>query len=333
MGQSSSRAAEERMKKLLNILLTVQLLVLGSAAQKEECPVGTSRFSGGKCLSLLDHCLGQGRLVAEETCGRKCAAPSVPDVNGQQCRDDSEKLRPILMMTELKEILETQLINLRGSLDTSKLQGAIRDIEDIPSIAGLKEKDYEVLTDALAKLYNVQNSDIVLETYFRYLRDRLNVKVTRIEDALQDTRDGNNKIRTVLRNIKGLYHDFVYKIKDLNDEIEKKRDSITEALTKEAVFDALDSLPRFISIGASLFSPNNRAEMENKIQRSLKAVGAVSSQLSSSNWELIQTSGSFLALRNRADQLRKEQFGKISEQLIDEALDRCRDLRELARSI
>merc|ERR1712107_129686 len=148
--QSSSRAAEERMKKLLNILLTVQLLVLGSAAQKEECPVGTSRFSGGKCLSLLDHCLGQGRLVAEETCGRKCAAPSVPDVNGQHCRDDSEKLRPILMMTELKEILETQLINLRGSLDTSKLQGAIRDIEDIPSIAGLKEKDYEVLTDALA---------------------------------------------------------------------------------------------------------------------------------------------------------------------------------------
>ena len=73
--------------------------------------------------------------------------------------------------------------------------------------------------------------------------------------------------------------------------------------------------------------------MENKIQRSLKAVGAVSSQLSSSNWELIQTSGSFLAMRNRADQLRKEQFGKISEQLIDEALDRCRDLRELARSI
>lgn len=319
--------------------------------------------------------------MAEETCGRKCAAPSVPDVNGQHCRDDSEKLRPIFMMTELKEILETQLINLRGSLDTSKLQGAIRDIEDIPSIAGLKEKDYEVLTDALAKLYNVQNSDIVLETYFRYLRDRLNVKVTRIEDALQDTRDGNNKIRTVLRNIKGLYHDFVYKIKDLNDEIEKKRDSVTEALTKVAVFDAmltgvktnkksldksklvtdlfsavqttvlqvdneykrkgtekavfkaLDSLPEFISIGASLFSPNNRAEMENKIQRSLKAVGAVSSQLSSSNWELIQTSGSFLALRNRADQLRKEQFGNISEQLIDEALDRCRDLRELARSI
>merc|ERR1712079_637162 len=281
MGQSSSRAAEERMKKLLKVLLTVQLLVLGSAAQKEECPVGTSRFSGGNCLSLLDHCLGQGRLVAEETCGRKCAAPSVPDVSGGQCRDDSEKLRPILMMTELKDILETQLINLRGSLDTSKLQGAIRDIEDIPSIAGLKEKDYEVLTDALAKLYNVQNSDIVLETYFRYLRDN-----------------------------------------------EYKRKG-----TEKAVFKALDSLPRFISIGASLFSPNNRAEMENKIQRSLKAVGAVSSQLSSSNWELIQTSGSFLSLRNGADELRKEQFGKISEQLIDEALERCRDLRELARSI
>merc|ERR1712088_176331 len=364
MGQSSSRPAEERMKKLLNILLTVQLLVLGSAAQNEECPVGTSRFSGGKCLSLLDHCLEQGRLVAEENCGRKCAAPSVPDVNGQHCRDDSEKLRPILMMTELKEILETQLVNLRGSLDTSKLQGAIRDIEDIPSIAGLKEKDYEVLTDALAKLYNVQNSDIVLETYFRYLRDRLNVKVTRIEDALQDTRDGNNKIRTVLRNIKGLYHDSVTEaltkvavfdamltgVKTNKKSLDKSK-LVTDLFsavqttvlqvdneykrkgTEKAVFKALDSLPRFISIGASLFSPNNRAEMENKIQRSLKAVGAVSSQLSSSNWELIQTSGSFLALRNRADQLRKEQFGKISEQLIDEALDRCRDLRELARSI
>ena len=93
---------------------------------------------------------------------------------------------------------------------------------------------------------------------------------------------------------------------EVNDEIEKKRDSVTEALTKVAVFDAmltgvktnkksldksklitdlfsavqttvlqvdneykrkgtekavfkaLDSLPEFISIGASLFSPNNR---------------------------------------------------------------------------
>jgi len=366
----------------LNLLLSFQLLVLSSAAENRECPVGTSRFGVSlECRSLLDHCLGQGRLVLQEGCGSKCPAPSVPDVNGEHCRDDSEKLRPILMMLELKETLETQLINLRGSLDTSRLQRAIRDIEEIPSLAGLAAKDYEVLTDALAKLYNVQNSDIILETYFRYLRDRLDTRITRIEDALHETRDGNNKIRTVLRNIKGLSNAFVYKIKDLNDEIEKKRDSVTEALTKVAVFDAmlagvkqnkkrldksklvtdlfsavqktvlqvnneyekkgtenavleaLGSLPRFISIGTSLFSPNRREEMENKIQRSLQAVGSVSSQLSSRNWKLIQTSGSLLSLRNRADQLRKEEFGQISEQLIDETLDRCRDLRELAEFI
>lgn len=316
--------------------------------------------------------------MLSESCGSKCVAPSVPDVNGEHCRDDSEKLRPILMMNEVKEILETQLVNLRDSLDTSRLQRAIRDIEEIPSLGSA---DYEVLSDALAKLYNVQDSDIILETYFKYLRERLNTKITRIEDALHETQDGNNKIRTVLRNIKSLSNDFVYKIKDLNDEIKKKRDSVTEALTKVAVFDAmltgvkenkkridksmlvtdlfsaiqktvlqvnneyekkgtekavfkaLDSLPSFIAIGNSLFSSNRRGETKKKIQRSLQAVGSVSSELSSRNWQLIQTSGSLLSLRNRADQLRKEQPSQISEQLIAETLDRCRELRELAKSI
>ena len=191
------------------------------------------------CVSLLDHCLGQGRLVGEEGCAGRCPGDSVPDVNGEKCRDDTELVRPVLMMTGLKEILETQLINLRRSLDTSGLGAAIRDIEQIPSLAGLAQGDYEILTDGLATLYNVQNSDIILNTYFKFFTDRLNMRIGRVEDALHETRSGNNKINTVLRNIRNLYKEFVYKIKDLNDEIERKRDSVTEAFTKVAVFDEM----------------------------------------------------------------------------------------------
>jgi len=236
--QQTDRAAQ-RMKKLLTVVISLQLLVFSSAAQNEECPVGTSKFDGAVCVSLLDYCLSQGRLVGKEDCAGKCSGASVPDVYGEQCQDDSERLRPVLKMTELKEFLETQLINLRRSLDTSGLWGAIKIIEQIPSIGGLAEKDYEILTDAVATLYNVQDSDIILITYFKYLTDRLTTRISRIEDALRETRSGNNKIRTVLRNIKGLYNDFAYKINDLNDEIKRKRDSVTEALTKVAVFDEM----------------------------------------------------------------------------------------------
>jgi len=324
--------------------------------------------------------------VGEEDCAGRCPGDSFPDVNGETCRDDSELVRPVLMMTGLKEILQTQLINLRRSLDTSGLWGAIRDIEQIPSLAGLAEKDYEILTDALATLYNVQDSDIILNTYFKFFTDRLTMRVGRVEDALHETQSGNNKINTVLRNIRNLYEDFVYKIKDLNDEIVRKRDSVTEALTKVAVFDemlagvkqnkktlntvgiveglfskikttfiemdneyktngtkkavfkTLESLPSLIKIGVSLFNPSNAnrgREIKNKIQRSLKAVGSISSRLSSANWELIQTSGSFLSLRNQAVKLKAEEFGpsgaSVSEDLIAESLERCRELLELAQ--
>ena len=74
--------------------------------------------------------------------------------------------------------------------------------------------------------------------------------------------------------------------------------------------------------------------MGAKLRRSLKAVGAISSQLSSKNWELIQTSGSFLSMRNLAEKLRDEDFGpngaNLSEDLIDETLTRVRDLMELS---
>ena len=74
--------------------------------------------------------------------------------------------------------------------------------------------------------------------------------------------------------------------------------------------------------------------MEAKLRRSLKAVGTISSRLSSKNWELIQTSGSFLSMRNLAEKLRDEDFGesgaKLSEDLIDEAFTRVRDLMELS---
>jgi len=338
------------------------------------------------CVSLLDHCLGQDRLVGEEGCAGRCPGDSVPDVNGEKCRDDTELVRPVLMMTGLKEILETQLINLRRSLDTSGLGAAIRDIEQIPSLAGLAQGDYEILTDGLATLYNVQNSDIILNTYFKFFTDRLNMRIGRVEDALHETRSGNNKINTVLRNIRNLYKEFVYKIKDLNDEIERKRDSVTEAFTKVAVFDemlagvkqekrslntvemveglfskikttfievdneykangtkkavfkTLDSLPGVIRMGVSLFNQpdaNRGREIKNKIQRSLKAVGSISSRLSSANWELIQTAGSFLAMRDQAVKLKAEEFGprgaSVSDDLIAESLSRCRELRELAQ--
>ena len=175
------------------------------------------------------------------SCGRKCSGQQVPDVNGKQCRDDNddERLRPVLMMEQLKELLETQLITLRETLDTSELGRVIRDIEEIPSIAGLEGEDYQILTEALANLYDVQDSDLVLDIYFKYLTDRLSTRLSRIEDALHEIQDGNNKINTVLRNIKLLYNEFVYKIKDLNDEIARKRDSVTEALTRMAVFEAM----------------------------------------------------------------------------------------------
>merc|ERR1712038_2106498 len=169
-----------RMKKSLSLLISLQLLVLSSAAQNEECPVGTSKFSGQSavCVSLLDFCLGQGRVVRNDWCGERCVAPKIPDLNGGACRDDSEILRPVLMMTELKEIMETQLINLRGRLSSRGLSGAIRDIEQIPSLAGLtNSRDQgitsEPMTDALAKLYTVQDSDILLTTNLRFLKDQV----------------------------------------------------------------------------------------------------------------------------------------------------------------
>merc|ERR1712003_223505 len=173
-------------------------MVLSSAAQNEECPVGTSKFSGQSavCVSLLDFCLGQSRVVKDDWCGERCVAPKIPDPNGEACRDDSEILRPVLMMTELKEMMETQL-------------------------------------------YNLQDSDIVLTTYFRYLTGQVKKRVEKIEKALYETQSGNIKIRTVLRNIKNLYNDFLYKIKEINDEIKAKQDSVTAALTKVAVFNEM----------------------------------------------------------------------------------------------
>ena len=74
--------------------------------------------------------------------------------------------------------------------------------------------------------------------------------------------------------------------------------------------------------------------MENKIRSSLKAVGSLSSQLSSTNWELVQTSGSFLSMRNLAVELKDAEFGpsgpSVTQDLIAESLDSCRDLLRLA---
>merc|ERR1712203_292154 len=391
MGKQQSVRLAQRMKKSLGLVISLQLLVLSSAAQNEECPVGTSKFDGNSvnCISLLDYCLGQGRLVRNDWCGEKCIAPKVPAPNGEICRDDSEILRPVLMMTELKEMMETQLINLRGRLSSRGLSGAIRDIEQISSLAGLtNSRDQgitsELLTDAVAKLYDVQDKDIVLNTYFQYLTDKVKKRVGKIEEALYETQTGNIKIRTVLRNIVRLHRDFLYKVKEINDQIKAKQDSVTAALTKVAVFNemlagvkenkrnlyksqlvedlfskikttfvqvdnewkkngtrkavdkTLDSLPRLIKIGVSLFSSstaNNEREIKDRIERFLKAVGDVSSRLSSANWELIQFSGSFLFAQNRANELRKEEFQGISGDLIADTLSSCRDMVELAERL
>ena len=65
--------------------------------------------------------------------------------------------------------------------------------------------------------------------------------------------------------------------------------------------------------------------MEDKIRSSLKTVGSLSSQLSSANWELIQTTGSFLSMRNLAQELRDADFGpsgpSVTQDLIAESLD------------
>merc|ERR1712062_590667 len=243
--QQSVRPAQ-RMKKSLGLVISLQLLVLSSAAQNEECPVGTSKFDGNSvnCISLLDYCLGQGRLVRNDWCGEKCIAPKVPAPNGEICRDDSEILRPVLMMTELKEMMETQLINLRGRLSSRGLSGPIRDIEQISSLAGLtNSRDQgitsELMTDALAKLYTVQDSDILLTTNFRFLKDQVKKRVGNIEEALIDTQSGKNRIRSALRNIRRLYRDFLYKIKEINDDIKVKQDTVTAALTKMAVFNEM----------------------------------------------------------------------------------------------
>jgi len=287
-------------------------------------------------------------------------------------------------MRGIKEVMESQLINLRRSLDTSGLRSAIRDIKQIPSIAGLAKKDYEVLTEALANLYNVQDTDIALDLYFKYFSTSVNTRIERIENALYDIQNGENRFNTVLRNIKSLYKEFAYKIKDLNAEIERKRNFVTKALTQLAVFDAMltgvkqnkrtldtselvsdffstletnylqtknefekngiikavdkafEGLPSIISIGYSLFTadPNEGRRMENKIRSSLKAVGSLSSQLSSTNWELVQTSGSFLSMRNLAVELKDAEFGpsgpSVTQDLIAESLDSCRDLLRLA---
>lgn len=373
------------MRKIFSLLLSINLAALGSADL--ECPVGTSTFGGSTCISLLDHCLNQGRLVEKESCGRRCSGNSVPDVYGQRCRDDSARLRPVLLMTGLKEVLETQLINLRRALDTSGLRKAIRDIEQIPSIGGLARRDYEVVTEALANLYNVQGTDFVLDLYFEYFKKRVNTRVTKIENTLYEIQDGENRFNTVLRNIKALYNEFAYKIKDLNDEIERKRNFVTKALTQLALFNEMltavkqnrktldtselvvdffsalqtnylqieneyekngtrkaidkvfDGLPGIISIGYSLFTsdPNEGRKMENKIRSSLRAVGSLSSQLSSTNWELIQTTGSFLSMRNLAQELKDADFGpsgpSVSRDLIAESLDSCKDLLILSESL
>merc|ERR1711923_186036 len=391
MGKQQSVRPALRMKKSLSLLISLQLLILSSAAQNEECPVGTSKFSGQSdvCVSLLDFCLGQGRVVRNDWCGERCVPPKIPDPNGEACRDDSEILRPVLMMTELKEMMETQLIDLRERLSSRGLSGAIRDIEQIPSLAGLtNSRDQgitsELMTDALAKLYTVQDSDILLTTNFRFLKDQVEKRVGNIEKALYDTQSGKNRIKSALRNIRRLHRDFLSKIKDINDDIKVKQDTVTAALTKVAVFNemlagvkqnrrnlnklqltkdlfskikttfvevdnewkkngtqkavdkTLDSLPRLINIGVSLFSSStahNEREIKDRIERSLKAVGAVSSRLSSANWELIQFSGSFVAAITRNQELKDEEFHGISGDLMADALSRCRDMVELAERL
>merc|ERR1739836_316650 len=324
--------------------------------------------------------------ASAEWCGERCVPPKIPDLNGEACRDDSEILRPVLMMTELKEIMETQLINLRGRLSSRGLSGPIRDIEQISSLTGLtNSRDQgitsELMTDALARLYTVQDSDILLTTYFRFLTQQVKKRVGNIEEALHDTQSGKNRIRSALRNIRRLYRDFLSKI---NDDIKVKQDTVTAALTKVAVFNemlagvkqnkrnlnkvqltkdlfskikstfvevdnewkkkgtqkavdkTLDSLPRLINIGVSLFSSSsahNEREIQNRIERSLKAVGAVTSRLSSANWELIQFSGSFLSAMTRNNELKKQEFQGISGDLIADALSRCREMVELAERL
>merc|ERR1711992_394417 len=391
MGKQESVRPALRMKKSLSLVISLQLLVLSSAAQNEECPVGTSKFNGQSavCVSLLDFCLGQSRVVRDDWCGERCVAPKIPDLNGEACRDDSEILRPVLMMTELKEMMETQLINLRGRLSSRGLSGPIMDIEQISSLTGLtNSRDQgitsELTTDALAKLYTVQDSDILLTTNLRFLKDQVKKRVGNIEEALIDTQSGKNRISSALRNIRRLYRDFLYKIKEINDDIKVKQDTVTAALTKVAVFNemlagvkqnrrnlnkvqltkdlfskikttfvevdnewkkkgtqqavdkTLDSLPGLINIGVSLFSSStahNEREIQNRIERSLKAVGAVTSRLSSANWELIQFSGSFLSALTRNNELKKQEFQGISADLIADALSRCREMVELAERL
>merc|ERR1712088_1082421 len=107
---------------------------MGSVKQQSVRLAQRMKKSLGLVISLLDYCLGQGRLVRNDWCGEKCIAPEVPAPNGEICRDDSEILRPVLMMTELKEMMETQLINLRGRLSSRGLY--FGRVASYPEVAG-----------------------------------------------------------------------------------------------------------------------------------------------------------------------------------------------------
>lgn len=261
---------EERMKAVLFVLVQV---VTTSVQADDICLVGTSKFDGAEknCTSLLDHCESQNKLVENNVCGKICPSNAYPDAYGEKCVDDSADLRDILMMQDILDILKYQLPDLRSKLDTPGLTQAIRDLEEVPSLGNLNDNDIEILTKALAKMSDVQSSDIILETYYKFFAARVNYRIGRLEEELDKIRDGEDRINSVLRQVINLYNEFVYKIKEVNDQIEKKRDDATEALAGIAIFDNL--LEEAKKGNRKLDKPESPLLVLNLLQKNVVEVG------------------------------------------------------------
>jgi len=211
-----------------------------------SCPFGTSTFSSKKCISLLDFCLSQKKVLNFDRtdCDQICPSGTSPDSYGDKCASPptTSGLENILKLESVKKVLEQEKSSLADGDLVNKLDNAENSILELVSIEQIQDSQdvKKVLTDAITKMKNIKQRLPII----KQLRETLSGKVidicNDIIERVNEMKSGQKqRFRSFLRKIRFMYTLVGRRVSELQITRERSKEDIMEVIAGVSVTDTL----------------------------------------------------------------------------------------------